>query len=132
MHDKSCDPPSSSTHVAYRFALAAGYSMVGTEDAFAVLLEDVGCRQYVALFGNLQVALGMSFEQQVAYDALEMARALGAVFCVVGGAVQCDIDEIRVTGSTYIDAAMRAVVQHRLLNTPAGASIDGGSPLEAK
>lgn len=115
MHDKSSDLPDSATQVAYRFALAAGYSIVGTEEAFAVLMDDLGCRQYVALFGNLQVALDISFEQQVAHDALEMARALGAVFSVVDDAVQCEVNEIRVTGTTYVDAAMRAVVEHRRL-----------------
>jgi len=117
MHKKSRDPTASATQVAYRFALAAGYSVVGTEDAFAVLLDDFGCRKYVALFGNLQVALDISFEQQAAHEALEMARALDAVFSVVGDAIQCEAKGVKVTGTTYIDAAMRAVVQHRLLHT---------------
>lgn len=112
MHDKSRDPPASSTQVAYRFALAAGYSVVGTEDAFAVLLDDLGCSKYVAVFGNIQVAQNISFEQQAAHEALEMARALDAVFRVVGDSVQCEIRGVIVTGANYSDAAMRAVVRH--------------------
>lgn len=112
MHHESHDPTSSATQVAYRFALAAGYSVVGTEDAFAVLLDDLGCRRYVALFGNIQVAQNISFEHQAAHEALEMARALKAVFSVVGDSVQCEVEGVTVTGTTYIDAAMRAVVQH--------------------
>lgn len=112
MHNKSCDPTVGSTQVAYRFALAAGYSVVGTEDAFAVLLDDLGCRRYIALFGNIQVVHNISFEQQAAHEALEMARVLKAVFSVVGDSVQCEVKGVTVTGATYIDAAMRAVVQH--------------------
>lgn len=112
MHDKSWDPTASSTQVAYRFALAAGYSVVGTEDAFAVLLDDLGCRRYVAIFGNIQVAQNISFEQQAAHEALEMARALNAVFRVVDDSVQCEVNGVTVTGATFSDAAMRAVVRH--------------------
>lgn len=126
MQDKPHDPAASSTQVAYQFARAAGYNVLGTEDAFVLLLDDLGSRKYVALFGNLELAPDVSFEQQAAHEALEMARALNAAFSIVGDAVQCEVSGQKVIGATYIDAAMRAVAQHHLSSARTAKSVATG------
>lgn len=98
---------------AYEFAVAAGYAMVGTENAFAVLLDDLDGRKWIAVFGDLRVAHSIKFEEQAAKDALDMAQALNASFIVVDGAVQCEISGRATEGSTYAEAALMAVVKHR-------------------
>lgn len=102
-----------SVRLAYRFALAAGYLLVGSEDAFAVLLDGLDSRKWVAVFGDMRVAHDICFEHQAAQDALEMAQALRAVFRVVDGTVRCEVDGLESMGESYVDAAMRAVVLHQ-------------------
>lgn len=98
---------------AHRFAVAAGYMLIGSEDAFAVLLDDLDRRKWIAVFGDLRVAKDVQFEHQAARDALEMAQLLHAVFSVVDGTVQCEIGSLKVIGESYVDAAIKAVVLHR-------------------
>ncbi|RCW71797.1 hypothetical protein [Pseudorhodoferax soli] len=104
---------SSSARSAYEFAVAAGYAMVGTENAFAVLLDDLDGRKWIAVFGDLRVAHSIKFEEQAAKDALDMAQALNASFSVVDGAVHCEISGRATEGSSYAEAALMAVVRHQ-------------------
>lgn len=111
--------------LAHRFAMAAGYALIGSDDAFALLLNDLDDRKYIAVFGDMQIARNVDFEHQAAQDALDMAQALGAVFTVVDGTVKCEVDGALTTGETYVDAAMRAVVLHQSQSKKA---LDAGGP----
>lgn len=114
MNTETLNATMSASQLAYRFAIAAGYELVGTEDAFALLVNDLADRKYVATYGNVQYAADVCFEEHAAADALEMARELDAVFKIVDGAVQCEVAGVLASDSTYVGAAMKAIVLHRL------------------
>lgn len=87
--------------------------MVGTETAFAVLLDDLEDRKWIATFGEIRISSIVNYEREAAYDAMEIAQKLNADFRVVDIGVICVIDGIETIGSSYVNAAMQAVVSHQ-------------------
>ena len=105
IQEQPCD-----AQTAYRFSRAAGYALLGTEEGFVLLLEDLADERHVALYGDVRIAQNVSFEVHAAQDALAMAQDLNAEFRVVGDLVQCHIDDAIVVGTSYAEAAMKAVI----------------------
>lgn len=105
IQERQCD-----AQTAYRFSRAAGYALLGTEEGFVLLLEDLADERHVALYGDVRIAQNVSFEVHAAEDALAMAQSLNAEFRVVGDLVQCQVDDAIVVGGSYAEAAMKAVI----------------------
>lgn len=94
----------------YVFARAAGFDVIGTERGpFALHAED---ENSIVIFGShTSIRLG-SFDRSDAEVPLDMAQALGATLRVCDGRVICEIGPIVASGSSYLEATLRALVAH--------------------
>lgn len=101
--------PATGVHLEYLFAQAAEFEILGSPSGpFALRWEDEGIEQIV-VFGARLPPTQSSFYSDYAHVPLNMAQALGATLSVAKDMVTCEIGSIRSTGSTYSEAAMRAL-----------------------
>lgn len=94
----------------YVFARAAGFEVIGTERGpFALHSED---ENSIVIFGSNPSTRHGSFERTDAEVPFGMAKELGATFRVSKGLVICEIGPIAASGSSYLEATLRALVAH--------------------
>lgn len=94
----------------YLFARAAGFEVIGSERGpFALHSED---ENRIVIFGaQLSARLG-SFNRSDADVPLDMAQELGATLRISGARAICEIGPTVASGSSYLEAVMRALVAH--------------------
>jgi len=114
------EPVLTEMQLAYRFCLEAGFEVLGDERAFALLTADLGKQRYLAVFGDLPVAQGVLFEAEIADEAMRLVQRLKGSFAVVPEGVICRVCDITSVGTTYVNAAMRALVRNKARRAHAG------------
>lgn len=94
----------------YLFARAAGFEVIGTEHGpFALHAED---ENSIVIFGTQSSARLGSFNRIDSEVPLGMAQQLGATLRVSGGRAICEIGSTVASGSSYLEAVLRALIAH--------------------
>ncbi|MCT9811355.1 hypothetical protein N0K08_11965 [Acidovorax sp. Be4] len=116
--------PLTGIRLEYLCARLLDCDMIGTENGpFAIYMND----QSIAVFGDPKRVAYRSFTEEAASDVLEMAKELHASFHATNGVAECQIDDIKTSGASYIEAAMKAIVLHHSARDGSGSSVNATS-----
>ncbi|MNY62803.1 hypothetical protein D3C86_1996820 [compost metagenome] len=85
----------------------------------------------IAVFGDPKRVAHKSFTKEAASDILEMAKALHASFRAIDGIIECQIENIKASGASYIEAAMQAIVLRHTAGDNCGSDVDVTSSSKA-
>lgn len=113
--------PLTGIRLEYLCARLLDCDMIGTEGGpFAIFMED----ESIAVFGDPKRVAYKSFTKEAASDVLEMAKALHASFRAIDGVIECQIENIKASGASYIEAAMQAIVLRHTAVDNCGSDVD--------
>lgn len=99
----------SAMELVYALYAEEAANLVGSPSAgFAYFLE--GADTLVVVSDDPRKVRHVSMESIMATDAMKVAQELGASFMPMGNLIICNINGISQTGSSYSEAAMRAIL----------------------
>lgn len=109
----TCSTDLSETELEYAFLNAMGFSVIGSRDGPFALYDQL--EKSIVVFGadKPESIRQKSFDADLSQLPFEYAKSLGATFTVEGDLVYCHIDEVKSSGNSYCQAAMRALISHK-------------------
>lgn len=99
----------SAMDLVYAVYAEEGEPLVGSPSAgFAYFVESTDT--LVVVNADAKKVMHLSLDSIMANEAMDVAKGLGASFMIYGGEVVCSLKGISQAGSSYPEAAMRAIL----------------------